>query len=634
MKTLLTVLALLFLAASGQAQCAPPNYCGSTSLLPVAVWPSPPPVGTIAGAGAIFRDPVYGTKGVRLTDACFDPSMVKASAACPNGTLSFDNGNNSYSASQTGSADDLIYNTGDFLTIVANSGGRHYLVGFDKNTLALSRPYASYTSGCPHDFPNCHNTGGWATADGIDQSLGSPCKVYTTAATTILSYIFGADVVPFANPCSPSIVGPPPPSTVVNLIEPSGNCLPLDFGTPTWSNSGGESLGDALLVRAFSSVNYHVGANANQGTGIYAVAWSPTKGCTSYNTATGVIKADIGWAGGAGLTCGTSGCTGTSGANAGAQFTLHNVKMNKSGTAVALVPTTNISGTGACQWQWIWVPGTTTVYCSQVARASGHWVLGSKGLVNDPGSPLYQFWYRLEPAAGPSGTPAIVNSIPSPACLINSDQHSSWQSADANDTWPFITSRSNATIGNDGLAPFDPPVCAWVNELVAVDMNGDGLSHRLAFTFNTGFSIFFNSQWGIPELSPSGRFTSVGSDWFNTLRNAAGTSACNGIANPTSTCIPNGPSWKTGKAYALNYIINPTTNSYQATAAGTSGATAPTWASCATVGSICSDNGIVWKNVGAPSGVNAPGTDAFMWDLQSLGVAPVAAPSNLVRSVQ
>jgi hypothetical protein len=674
----------------------PPLYSGSTSLLGATV-PTPPNVGNITGAGTIFYDPVYHTKGVRLTDGCFDPSMVKASAACPNGTNGSDNGNNSYSGSQSGSADDLEFNTGDFLTIVANQGGKHYLVGFNKNTLALSRPYATSTSGCPID--NCSSTGGWATFAGLDFSLRDPCTLNGTTGTTLTAYVFGSDVVPFPNPCSGAISGPPVPTTLANLVEdsPAGcsgtacNGLPSDFGSPTWTNSGGASLGDTILVRAFSSQNYYYivpwasttayalnkqilpvnnnpnhyafqimsagaagtsggsgsepnwnancpslnntctdgtvtwtnrGVLAGQGTGFYVVIYSPTKGVMSYNTATGSIRADVGWAGGAGLTCDANSCTGTSTANAGARFTLHNVKTNKSGNAIALSPTYNISGTGACSWQWIWVPGTTTVYCSQTTKASGHWVLGQQGMVNDPGSPLYQFYYRSEPAAGPSGTPATVNNIPSPACSVNSDSHPGWQSADAADTWPFLAVRSNAAVSNDRLPTFDPPACAWVNELVMFDMDGSHQAHRMAFTFATGFSIFFNAQYGIQELSPSGRFASIGSDWLNTLRNAAGTAACYGMSSPTSTCIPNGPAWKSGKTYATGYIINPTSNnggnfSYQATVGGTS-ATQPLWSTnCVTVSSTCSDNGITWTNIGAPSGVNAAGTDAFMWDLQN-----------------
>ncbi len=595
----------------------PPLYSGSTRLLSVAV-PTPPNVGNIAGAGTIFYDPVYGTKGVRLTDACFDPSMVKASAACPNGTAVSDNSNNSYDASQSGSADDLEFNTGDFLTIVANHGARHYLVGFDKNTLALSRPYSAGSS-----------TGGWSTAAGLDFSLADPCKLYATSGTAITSYTFGSDVVPFANPCSGAISGPPAPATVVNLIEnlPAScvgtacNCLPSDFGSPTWTVSGGESLNDALFARGFSSAAYSVGGTG-QGTGIYIAIYSPTKGCMSYNTGTGAIQADLGWSGGAGLTCNATQCSGTS--TAGSDFTLHNVKMNKSGNAIAITPTTNISGT-ACSASnpWIWVPGTTTVYCSQGQpgnKSSGHYVLGSQGMINDPGSPLYQFWYRLEPAAGPSGTPVTVNNVPS--CGQGHDQHSSYQSADANDTWPFLQVRTNANVTNSGLPTFDPTDCAWVNELTMVDMAGSRQVHRMAFTFATGFSPFFSTQWGIAELSPSGRFASASSEWLNTLRNAAGSAACSGMSSPTSTCIPNGPAWKSGKTYATGYIINPTSNnggnySYQATVGGTS-ATQPLWSTnCATVGSTCSDNGITWTNVGVPSGVNVAGTDAFLWDLQN-----------------
>ena len=47
----------------------PPLYSGSTSLLGATV-PTPPNVGNITGAGTIFYDPVYHTKGVRLTDGC------------------------------------------------------------------------------------------------------------------------------------------------------------------------------------------------------------------------------------------------------------------------------------------------------------------------------------------------------------------------------------------------------------------------------------------------------------------------------------------------------------------------------------------------------------------------------------
>lgn len=688
----LVLINILSVTLFGWSQCTPPNYCGSTSLA-IATEPTPPNVGTITGAGTTFTDPTYGTKGVRLTDACFDPSMVQASASCPNGTAGADNANNSYSGSQSGSADDLEFNIGDFLTIVANQGGRHYLVGFNSSTLALSRPYSASTSGCP--ISNCHSTGGWATADGLDYSLNDACTLYSTSNTSLISYVFGSDVVPFTNPCSAGITGPPAPTTLVNFIEnsPTGcsgtacNGLPSDFGTPTWTNSGGESLGDTILVRAFSSANYYFHpawkpsnnysvntqikpvnnnpngytftvtvagtsggvepnwnsscpalnnlcsgdggvtwknqtVSANQGTGYYVVMYSPTKGVMSYNTKTGAIQADVGWAGGAGLTCGASSCTGTSTASAGARFTLHNVKMNKSGTALSLSPTYNISGTGGCSWQWIWVPGTTTVYCSMTTKASGHQVLGQKGMINDPGSPLYQFYYRLEPTSGPSGTPATVNNIPSPNCTVNSDQHASWQSADVNDTWPFLAVRANATISNSGLPPFDPFVCAWVNELVMFDMNGDRLAHRVAFNFTTGFSTFFNSQWGIAELSPSGNFASSGSDWLNTLRNAAGTAACNGMSSPSSTCIPNGPAWKSLKIYATNYIINPTSNnggnfSYQATTGGTSGSTQPLWSTnCVTVNSTCpADGGVTWKNIGAPSGVNRVGTDAFMWQI-------------------
>ena len=563
----------------------PPNYVSSPTNLTTVAYPSAPNVGGVMGAGTTFRDPLYGTLGVRVTDAAFDPTML--------GSV-----NDSYSVSNGGSADDNWFNTTDTLMMVGSQGGRKYLVGMNPTTLAITRPYATSTSSnCP--LGSCQPYGGWSIGGDVAFSLANPLTLYSQNGTTVLSYTFDSA---FANP--------PTPAPLQNYVESSGNCLPADFGTATWANWAGVTNGDAVFGGGFSSSAYHYGTGTGQGSGYFVAVFSPNKGCIALNTQTGAIVADVGWAGGSGLTCTALQCTGT--ANAGATFTLHNVKLNKTGATIALAWATCLSGTCSNNIPFIWVVGTTTVYQSEVGKGSGHWALGSLGIVNDPGGPLYQYWYRTEGASGP-GTAVAVNAIPSsPACTVSTDDHASWQMANATDTSPFAFTHSTASLVSSGLLPLDQPPCAWINEVDLADMNGDGLVHRQALTFNTGYSIFFNTQNIILTCSPSGRFCATGSDWFN-IRNAGGT---------TTSCIANGPKWLASKNYVAGYVMNPVNNnaannSYQATVAGQAGGTEPVWSTtCPSVGNTCTDGGVTWTNIGVPSGANACGSDVFLWKLR------------------
>jgi hypothetical protein len=322
----------------------------------------------------------------------------------------------------------------------------------------------------------------------------------------------------------------------------------------------------------------------------------------SYNTSTGSIKADVGWAGGSGLTCTATQCSGT--ATAGATFTIHNVHLNYTGSIVMISWTTCISGTCIADDNWAWVAGTTTVYESEATKTSGHSCMGSLGMLNGPGSPIWQWYYRTLPNAAAPGSPVAVNTLPVPNQPTNLDSHCGWQMDNTNDTAPFQWSSTTNSLGTWGLLPFDQPTGPWWSEIDFTDTNGDGLTHREAMTFNTGYSTTFSAQNNI--TTASNKCVAVGSDWFN-IRNAGGTS---------TTCIPNGPNWKASYTYPVGYVINPTVNnsaddSFEATAGGVAGSSDPNWGtSCATT---CTDGGVLWTNIGAPSGVNACGTDVFAW---------------------
>jgi len=574
--------------------------CSNISLAPI-VYPAAPNVGGLSGAGATFTDPVFGTPGVRVTDAYFDPSAIG-------------NSGNQYAVSNGGSADNNWWSTDSKLTLVINPGTWKYLVGINPVTLQVTRPYAGVASGCPRGTGNCSTYGGFSFTGTAEFSRTDPCKLYVFNGTTVQYYEFGSDVVPFANSCSPSISGPPAPVTVTNFQEnsPAGcvntacNVLPSNFGAPTWTDEASTVDGDALVGSAFSSVAYHNGSSTGQNTGCYATIWSPTKGGMAYNSCTGAITADPGWAGGSGLTCTPSGCTGT--VNTASRYSIHNVKFNLDGSRMYL----QWSGTGSCIVQpctaddpFVWITGTTTVYVSEATEASGHWCGGYSGLVNYPGSPTWEFFYRTEPASGTPGSPVALNTLPSgnPRGI---DMHCGWQMDNLSDTAPVEFTTSTAAIGNWGLLPFDQPQGPWWNEIDYMDTNGDGLVHREALTFNSGYSTTFSAQWNI--TSASRQCVSVGSDWFN-IRNAGGTS---------TSCIPKGPIWNASYAYAAGYTITPATPnnaggySYRISTACTAGGTQPgTWNQA--VGGTQTDGGCTWTNVGVPSGVNACGTDVYAW---------------------
>jgi hypothetical protein len=657
---------------SGGAGSGPTSIGGlyatnGVSMAPVVYPGTPPNIGGQTGAGTTFVDPTFGAQGVRVTDVNFDPSMTG-------------NNNQPYAVSNGGSEDDNWFNTIDTLTIVTNQGDRRYLVGLNPATLAISRPYATNTSGCPIGAGNCSTNGGWAIGGGaLSFSLVNPYLLYVVGdsadGTALQSYTFDG----------PAYQNPPSAVTVEDYNQANGNCLPTNFGTSTWQSDGGVTTGDAVFGTAFGSPNYYLagpdwtaatgyttgtliqpllnnpnndtfkvttagtssgiepnwnascGASGNtcsdsngvvytnlgnvspagQNTGYYVVVWSPSKGCMAYNTKTGAIRADVGWAGGSGLSCTSSQCTGTS--TSSSTFTIHNVKLSKTGAWITLAKGTTVNGTSCSSNNpQTWIIGTTTVFCAEgnpSSKASGHWANGALNFLNDPGEPLYQFWARTE-SGNEAGSPLAVNNVPtSPACTGSTDEHASWNMTNSTDTTPFGFTRTLTT----GLMPYDAAPCAWVAEVDMADPpGGDGVVHRQALTYNTGQSVFFDATNNIATFSQDGEFASIGTDWLNTLGNAPGTSA---------SCVANGPNVVALATKAANYVINPVANntgnySFQnESGASCQEGTSPTsiaWPQ--TVGATQSDGTCTWTNIGVPTGATACRTDVVLWKLNGSGL--------------
>jgi hypothetical protein len=200
------------------------------------------------------------------------------------------------------------------------------------------------------------------------------------------------------------------------------------------------------------------------------------------------------------------------------------------------------------------------------------------------------------------GTP--IGIIPVYPLVAPTDMHFGWNQL--NDSYPFVGSTSRWT----GL----PPTFAWANEIVGFQPSAGGKQFRFASSYITGLSPFFSTQYAIGSVSQSGKYFLFSSDWMNTLGSVSG----------GSTCIPNGPAWAAGKAYASSpYLssypanggiitpihVNAGKFSYQVTTAGTSGTVEPTW--CQTTSCTNTDGTAVWTNLGAQGTTNACRGDVF-----------------------
>lgn len=472
-----TLLSILFCSVLTQAQtqCGPPSYgCSTTSLSPIA-YPSPiPSVGNLTGANTIVTPTDFNNRIVRVTDAKNNPAKSNFSLVTSGG----------------GSADWDSFNLGSTLLVLEDTGGSTYPFSFNPQTMQASRLYIS-------NFPS---TGGMViNGPGGFWSRAFANRLYRFAGRVLQMYDF-------------SDLSTPASAQTVFDFGSSANCLGSGY-TATWKSEGGSNEGDTIIAAAFSNT----GA---QGTGVNVAAYVVGKGCAMLNTSTGVVTADPGFSGYSGLTCTSTGCTGTIGIPD--RITIHNVKISKDGEWLVVARENCTSGTGTCNQNpfYYWQIGTTTVNeCPAGSNScSGHWTEGFKNTwIDTPGSPQL-FQTDIRQMSNPTVFSQLIPAQMFPANLPgNGDIHWSWNNVDGANLLPVFatTYDPNATLP------------AWMNEIVALNTDGSGVMHRFAHTYaSPSQTQNFNDQFAIGQVSKDGRFFIWTSDWLGTLGSTSGATTC------------------------------------------------------------------------------------------------------------
>lgn len=414
--------------------------------------------------------------------------------------------------------------------------------------------------------------------------------------------------------------------------------------TPNWHSFAGISKDSGRGCNAFSSNGYGHGTgtynadNADQGTGIFASCYSFTLNkFFLLNTVTGIQSTTTCLPPGTGYTC--AGGTLPQLVAAGpalttittCPFPIHNMKGGSTLDYVGIVQQGNYGAAGCnAQNMVAWTPFAAynqTTSAQRYATKSNHQAIGKNLMVN-VGDQFTAGWgtagaYTTQiqsstpqatPLTGwqvgaPYTNPCHVHGVwtpndLSPPCFFSDayDSHLTfWSDPADDDTGPMCGTIYNYAT----LAP--PPVAPYQGEEVCVSTSpswsvGSAIGAykvwRFAHIFNTGGSAFFDTQFGISQLSTDGKFLAFSSDWNCSLGTTDGT------AGP-SNC---GPPWVAGTTYATNALINPFSSTggsgtnygvYQVQApGGKAAATKPAWFVCnsGSVNSTVTDAaGIVYK---------------------------------------
>lgn len=432
--------------------CGPPAYSCARTDLNPAPLPS-----TVPNMGNLIGASRVAT----------DPDFGSRIARITDASMNTGTQNLTFEAGFGGSADANVWNTDSSLLYVQDVFGGIYPLSFDPASMQVSRLYAQ-------SFPQ---TGGMRIGAGGSWSRSDPNVLYSfeTRTPSISRYDFT------------DRNSPPQASGLVDFSA-AANCLPAGF-QPIWRGIGGVSRGDSVFAVAYSNTG-------TQGSGVYVAAYKVGSGCTVYNTQTGSVS-------------GSWGSTGI--VNTPDRYTIHNVKISKDGNWVVIVGTTCF--TTNCNGPYFWQIGTTNVVTCQQG-CSGHWTEGNFTWVNNNGSPsLGQ--YQKRPFANASLMQTVIATLPT-TLQIPFDQHPSWNNADNNDSYPFLTSTYSPATGS--WAP-------WYNEILAISPT-TGVVSRFAHTFATRASQRFSTKYAIGSVSQDGRFFVFSSDWMGTLGSESGASTC------------------------------------------------------------------------------------------------------------
>jgi len=365
-----------------------------------------------------------------------------------------------------GSGDSNPWNLDSTKIALGNTGGSQVMMNFNPSTMAISKMY-----------------GGWSVSDNITWSHNNKDVFYgiKQRGGAYLRY---------------DTSGPSLPTPIVAADFKVAGCLGTGF-TVTWTTAGGVSNDETIFSAGFSNNGGQGGVGA-----LYVAAITPN-GCQVLDTSTGVITSSGSLP--SGIVPNWATLTDTNG------FTIHNVKMAKSGSFLNITPTVSSCAPCANQ-QFFWQIGTLNVV-KVTNSPSGHFTEGYTTWINGAG-PFGNFTKRQY--ATPTAISTIIPTVPAGLVPVY-DAHEGWNNVDPLDTNPFCYSTFTSK---------NPvPNVAWYNEVICTSPVS-GTTWRFAHTFSSVRSHRFNSQYAIGAISQDGRFFAWSSDWMGTLGSESGTSTC------------------------------------------------------------------------------------------------------------
>jgi hypothetical protein len=258
--------------------------------------------------------------------------------------------------------------------------------------------------------------------------------------------------------------------------------------------------------QTFAALGSTTGGQGSTGA-VYVIVWNRTTGCRVWNALTGAVT-------------GSWGPTGT--INITDKFYLHNVRINKAGTAIKVTQNTCAPSPGGCTANtniYVWPISGLTVnrIIADSTDGCGHTVIGALNTMNDCGNLSgSRGYFQLRPfSSNDQGGTSILSTYPS--AFNNEDGHFSWAEDNGSDTNPVFAALYTGTF---------EATDAWDNEILGLRTDGSGTAYRFAHNYITGLDTEnFGAEYGIGSVSQDGKYFIWGSDWDGMLGQIGGGSA-------------------------------------------------------------------------------------------------------------
>ncbi len=485
--------------------CGPPSYnCARTDLAASPIGQTLPNWGGAVGANTIFFDNSFNLASpvhyVRVTD-------VNSIAAHPHTQFTADIG---------GSGDENHFNADDTLFTIGDIGGNTYFFGLDPQTMSTGLVW--------------DNVDDLAAVGAFSQS---DRNIY---------YSFQADGKIKKFDLTNCVVGsctPPPAST---LYDFAANCGVA--GALQWHAIGGIGGGDAIFAGAYST--------GIQNSGHSVVVWNQTTSkCYLYDTSAGTVTQYPG-----AIQLGTISVPD--------RYTVHNVKLDPSGTWLVVIAGSCLGGTcNAHAWQI----GTTTVKTC-VRACGGHFTETAAGWLNNDNRPgdvylqtqmLFRQWEKFDTTSNDDLTPLTA---------ARPDIGLTWSTHPGAKNDPFGTHDYPAF--NCMYSPATEITEPWASEIVAYSQ-ATGALYRFGHSFNSNYESFFQAEYCIGAASSTGNFYEFTTD---------GEGSFGSTADGGSNCLLGGPPPLPQHSYALGDLTTVTTGAepvFKVTVAGTTDSSIPVW---------------------------------------------------------